>query len=197
MGVNSRTTELPETFGASNSDAEISRDQIFDVLSNHRRICIIRYLKETDEELVSLRDVVEYVAKSENPDLEGQVAYKDRKSVYTALRQTHLPKLDELGIVEFDKSRGVMRLTDRANQVQLYLEYVPRHDIPWHVHYLGVTALSGALMLATYLDIYPFAVGWAAVSVIIFCTFTVSALAHAYHLRGSRLTDTDFVPLDD
>ncbi|WP_247731186.1 DUF7344 domain-containing protein [Halovivax limisalsi] len=195
--MSSLSSELPDRSSRSGTDAEISRDQVFDVLSNHRRICTIRYLKETDEELVSLRDVVDYVAKTEHPEAEGQVEYNDRKSVYTALRQTHLPKLDELGIIEFDKSRGVMQLTDRANHVQMYLEYVPENDIPWHAHYLGVTALSGVLVATTFFDLYPLAVGWQTVSIVCFLMLAVSALAHAYYQHGSRLADTDFVPVED
>ena len=195
MGVKSVTTEIEETFGAQKK--EITRDQIFDVLSNHRRICVIRYLQETDEEVVDLRDVVDYVAKSENGGGTGKVEYQDRKSVYTALRQTHLPKLHELGIIEFDKSRGVMELTDQASHVRMYLEYVPGNDIPWHVHYLGVTALSGLLVAATFFDVYPLAVGWSALAMIIFLMFGISALVHTVHLRGSRLEDADFVPIDD
>lgn len=197
MGVSSLSGQLPDQFGRSSAAGEISRDQVFDVLSNHRRIYVIRYLKETEEELVSLRDVVDYVAKSEHPEVDGQVEYNDRKSVYTALRQTHLPKLDELGIIEFDKARGVMELTERANHVQMYLEYVPENDIPWHAHYLGVTALSGVLVAATFVDLYPLAVGWRTVALVCFLMIAVSALVHAYYQRGSRLTDTDFVPVED
>ncbi len=197
MGVKSVTAEIDETFGVSDGDAEITRDEIFDVLSNHRRIRVIKYLQESEEEMVDLRDVVDYVAQNEFGDVSGEVEYRERKSVYTALRQTHLPKLDELGIIEFEKSRGVMRLTNQANHVQMYLEYVPRHDIAWHVHYLGITALSAVLLGTTFFGIYPLDVGWSVLAALIFLMFGISALVHSYHIRGSRLEDADFVPIED
>lgn len=175
----------------------ISRSDIFDILSNYRRVCIIQYLQNVDKEIVELRDVVDYVTDQETSDSPKESNYSNRKSVYTALRQTHLPKLDDLGIIDYDKARGEMRLTSRAEQVRMYLEYVPENDIPWHVHYLGLTALSGLLVLTTHLGLYPFSIGWGTLATILLLMFGVSAIVHTYQSRRSRLRDMDFAPLTE
>jgi hypothetical protein len=50
----------------------------------------------------------EIVAIEENVSLE-QATGDTYRSVYTALIQTHLPKLDDLGAVEFDEDRKIVR----------------------------------------------------------------------------------------
>lgn len=186
----------PSTVGVHGNTAQISRDEVFDVLSNQRRICVLRYLNQVEEEIVELRDIVDYVAACEHADSADGVDYQARKSVYTALRQTHLPKLDELGVIEFDKSRGEIRLAERADRVQLYLEYVPENDIPWHVHYLGLTALSGFLLATTYVGLYPFGMGWNHLAVTLFAILSISAVVHTIHTRGNRLEEADFEPIE-
>ncbi len=195
MGVSEFTETIWGT-GLRTDEPELSQEDVFDVLSNHRRISVIRYLQET-EGPVELRDVVDYVTEREHAGSVGEVDYSQRKCVYTALRQTHLPKLDELGIVEYDKSRGEIRMADQAEQVRMYLEYVPENDIPWHAHYVGLTALSAGLLATTYVGIYPFDLGWAALAVILFLMFGVSAVVHTHYSRRRRLEDADFVPVED
>lgn len=175
----------------------ITRDEIFDVLSNSRRVCVLRYLGEVDQDIVKLRDVVDYVAACEQSGSVEDVDYKNRKSVYTALRQTHLPKLDERGVIEFNKARGELRLAERADQVQLYLESDPENDIPWHLHYLGLTLLSGCLVLTTYLGVYPFGLEWSHLTGIVFFMFSVSAIVHSFHARGTHREDPDFEPVGE
>ena len=175
----------------------IPRSDIFDILSNYRRVCVIQYLQNVDKEIVELRDVVDYVTDQETSDSPEESNYSNRKSVYTALRQTHLPKLDDLDIIDYDKARGEMRLTPRAEQVRMYLEYVPENDIPWHVHYLGLTALSGLLVLTTHLGLYPFSIGWGTLTGILVLMFGVSSIVHTYQSRRSRLRDMDFAPLTE
>lgn len=179
-----------------NETNRISRDKIFDVLSNHRRVCVLQYLEEVDNDIVELRDVVDYVAACEHSGSIEDVDYQSRKSVYTALRQTHLPKLDESGVIEFDKSRGEIRLAEQAEQVRLYLEYVPENDIPWHIHYLGLTVLSVFLLTTTYVGMYPFELGWNHLAAILFLMFGLSAIVHTVHTHGNRLEDTDFEPVN-
>ncbi|MFP8956500.1 hypothetical protein ACLI4Y_07215 [Natrialbaceae archaeon A-CW3] len=175
---------------------ELPQNDVFDILSNYRRVCVIQYLQNVERDVVELRDVVDYVTERETLNSPQETNYSNRKSVYTALRQTHLPKLDDLGVIDYNKSRGEMRLTDRANQVRMYLEYVPEDDIPWHVHYLALTGLSGLLLLTTYAGLYPFDIGWGMLTATLFLMFGLSAVVHTFQTRRSRLRDFDFAPLE-
>ena len=41
--------------------------------------------------------------------------------MYVSLYQTHIPKLDSVGLVEYDQENGDVALTDRAHQIDAYL----------------------------------------------------------------------------
>lgn len=146
----------PLTDSTADRGAEISRDEIFEVLSNARRRCIVHYLKNHGERRVELCEIVDYVAAWEADTSIDKLDSDRRKSVYSAVRQTHLPKLEDAGLIEYDHMRGDVELTDGLQEVQLYLEYVPGHGIPWSEYYLGLSVVSVALVVVTWLDIYPF-----------------------------------------
>jgi hypothetical protein len=59
------------------------------------------------------------------------------------LHQTHLPKLDSLGVVRYDSDRKDINIDGRAREVDLYMEVVTEYGITWGEYYrsLGVFAL--------------------------------------------------------
>ncbi|MDZ5810173.1 hypothetical protein U4E84_02235, partial [Halorubrum sp. AD140] len=125
----------------------LDRDAIFDVLSNGRRRYAIEYLRgHAEGETIELGDLVDYIAARENDTTVAEVSYKQRKRVYSSLRQTHLPKLSDCGLIEYDRGRGAIALADGVREVQMHLEYVPEDDIPWCYHYLGLAVIMGAVV---------------------------------------------------
>lgn len=138
------------------SDTEtLAREDIFTILSNKRRQYVLQYLKEHDEGAVQLRDLVEYVARRENgtshPDRDA------RKAVYTSLHQSHLPKLDQHGLIEYDARRTEAEPTDALRGVQGYLEYTPQNSVPWAYYYFGLAGVLALMTLLAWLSIPPFA----------------------------------------
>jgi len=75
----------------------LSKDLVFTMLSNGRRRHVIHYLKQRGER-VTIRELSRQVAAWENGIETDALDYKQRKRVYTSLHQTHLPKLDDLGV---------------------------------------------------------------------------------------------------
>lgn len=172
----------------SSDEKPLPRDDVFDVLSNARRRCVLHYLKQRDHRRVELRELVDYVAAWENDMTPEQVGSDERKRVYTALRQSHLPKLDETGIIEYEHMRGEVELTSDAKNVQLYLEYVPQNDIPWSEFYLGLSAVGAALVAATWMSVFPFAqLSGLGLAAILVSLFAASAAVHTYNASKSRL----------
>lgn len=172
---------------AGESTDGVSRPEAFDVLSARRRRHVLHYLLQSGA-TVDLRDLSERVAAWENGVRAEAVTYKQRMRVYTALRQTHLPKMDEAGIVEFDKDRSTISLTDHGTDLEVYLDVVPNDDIPWSRYYLGLSALSAGLLLLVGLSVFPFGLlsglQAAAVSTAL---FAASSVAHAYRSRRMEL----------
>lgn len=165
----------------------LSRGKIFDVLRNQRRRYALHYLKR-NEEPVELGDMATAIAAWENEKPIQAVTSEERKRVYTTLQQTHLPKMHESGVVNFDSSRGTIRTTDNAAKLDIYLEIVPGYEFAWREYYLALGAISTALVAAVWAQTYPFTIFpmeiWAAGITVV---MTVSALLHYVRERSMRL----------
>ena len=55
--------------------------------------------------------MIDTIAAWENDKDVVELEYADRKRVYTALRQTHLSKLDKRGVVEYESGWKTIQLT--------------------------------------------------------------------------------------
>lgn len=166
----------------------IPREDIFDVLSNERRRCVLQYLKRQDGRRVELRELVDHVAAWENDTTPDAVGTDERKRVYTALRQAHLPKMEQAGILEYEPMRSEVELTEDASQVQLYLEYVPNRDIPWSDYYLGLSFVGAALVTVVWAGIYPFdGLSGVVLAAIIVAVLAVSGAVHRYETAKHRI----------
>mgnify|MGYP006290920997 CR=1 FL=1 len=139
--------DLPEGAQASpEPEGELTADEVYDLLSNQRRRYVMSYLLDVEE--ATLRDLSRLVAGWENDVDPDQVTSTQRKRVYTALHQTHLMRLDEYGVVTYDRSRGVVDPTERLALFEPYLRPDESDDREWHAYYgavgLGSLLLGGA-----------------------------------------------------
>jgi len=187
-----RTTATDEDAA---TDTAISRDDVFEILSNQRRRFALHHLQHNSRQ-ADLGDLSERVAAWENGISVTEVSSTERKRVYTSLQQFHLPKMDEKGVVEFDDRAGEVELTPAADDVEIYLDVVSRQDIPWSQYYLGLAAVTLGLLTAAALDIYPLIfLPDHSLGLFVVTTFLVSALVHTYVYRTEmRLGDGDRPP---
>lgn len=116
-----RSSESSSNTAGADEPSELTPDDIFHVLQTNRRRDAIRYLLEKDNP-VKMRDVAEYVAAKENETTVANLTSTQRQRVYIPLYQSHLPKLDEQDVIEYDKPRGIVRPTDRLEVFRPYLE---------------------------------------------------------------------------
>jgi hypothetical protein len=169
-------------------EISVPREDIFEVLCNARRRCIVHYLKKYEGRRIELREIVDYVAAWEEGTTIDRLDSDKRKSVYSAVRQTHLPKLEDAGLIEYDHMRGDVELTDALQEVQLYLEYVPGNDIPWSEYYLGLSLVATALIAATWYGAYPFGgLSGFTLAVILVAVFGASAIVQTYQTARNQL----------
>jgi DNA-binding transcriptional ArsR family regulator len=104
----------------SNGDTALSLDELFDILRNARRRHVVELLDEYGGE-AEFRELTDAVARRETG---APVSYEERKRVYVSLRQSHLPRLADAGVVEYDRDRGTVRATPRFDTVVRPLEAV-------------------------------------------------------------------------
>lgn len=175
-----------------------SREDVFEILSNQRRRHTLHYLRQQQSEdaRVDLRELSRQLSAWENGVDPEEIMHRDRKAVYTALRQTHLPKMDDVGIVNWDPNRGYIEPAEEFSDVEVYLDVVPAKEIPRSEYYLGLSAFCAALLSVAWVDIFPFGllsdVVWAA---IIVALFTVSAAVDTYY-DSKRQLGTEGPPAD-
>lgn len=109
--------EEPET---EVEPSRLSKDTLFEIVKNQRRRDVLSYLKRRNGE-ATLGELAEHIAAKENGVEVGALSSSQRKRVYIGLYQSHLPKLADTGVVDFDKGRGDVRLRPAATQLDAYL----------------------------------------------------------------------------
>ena len=139
-------TSPTEVRGERTRDAR--HREIFDVLRNDRRRRVIRELSSRAGQ-ATVRGLSERIAESETG--ESPPPRKARESVYSALIQTHLPKLDARDIVEYDADRKTVIIDDGAEAATLYLEVVSPYGITWMSYYRAVAVVGMFVVLASEL----------------------------------------------
>jgi len=190
----SNVVSIGSETGGGDLTAGPSEDELFEVLSNSRRRYAVHAIKREDG-VTEVGDLAEQVAAWEyETDVEG-VSYDERKRVYTALQQSHLPKMDEADIVEYDKNRGVVEPTPALGDVDVYLDVVRGREIPWSEYYLGLSGVAAALMAAVWVDAFPFAllpdIAW---GVAVVAAFATSSAAHTYFAQELRIGESERPP---
>jgi len=135
-------------------------------------------------EEIQLRPLSREVAALENDILPDAVTPQQRRRVYNALQQSHLPKMDESGVVSYNHDRGIIRTTDATKEATLVLEVVGDKEITWSSYYTLLGGLSVALCSAVALGVYPFVLfGMAPTAVICSLLVLGSGLVHAWQSK--------------
>ena len=100
------------------TNQSLTQDTKFHLLQNARRRNVLRYLDENPENAESeIREIALQVAAWENEKPIEQVDSPERQRVYVSLYQTHLPKLDDAGVVDYNKHRGWVKPTQLVTQL--------------------------------------------------------------------------------
>jgi len=171
------------------SESTLSQDVVFDILSSPRRRYVLYRLRVADGP-IELTELAEQVAAWENNTDPDQITEQERKRVYVSLYQTHIPRLDEVSIVRYDKDSGEIELAEDATEIDEYLT-AESSRYPWEWIYLGLAAASALFLGLTVLAVGPFgAIPQAAATALVVAVFALAAAAHT----AMRLTRSDSVP---
>jgi DNA-binding transcriptional ArsR family regulator len=145
--------EISQKTGGGPETAELPLDRVFEILKNKRRREVLRHLRDQSGQ-VDLGDLAEHVAAVENDTTTQALTTDERKRVYVGLYQCHLPKMDDIDIVDFNQDRGYVELGDTASQLDSYLDTRETEEsLPWHRYYgaaalIGVVAVVAAMTLS-------------------------------------------------
>jgi hypothetical protein len=144
-----RTVQTLGGGGTAPGEGLLARDAVFDMLSNPRRRYVLYYLRH-ESGPVQLTSLAERVAAAENETDVESLEDRDRKRVYVSLYQTHVPKLSDAGLVEYDKEAGTVALTDDARIIDQYISRPrPERGVSWPLVYLTEVMIGGLALVAT------------------------------------------------
>ena len=101
-------------------EREKAKNELFFALSNHRRRFVLDHLYREGGPC-KVRELVEALAAWENDIEVSMTTSVQRKRAYVSLRQSHLPKLADLGLIDYDPSRGVVNPGERWDAIDGYL----------------------------------------------------------------------------
>jgi len=156
-----------------------SPDAVFAVVGNDRRRYVFHVLKRHGE--VGFRTLVDRVAAWENGTTVDGLDGDQRKRVRSALRQFHLPKMENLGLIRYDREHETVALSEDGATLDVYVEVVSQWDVPWGPYYLVLSGLFGGALVASTLTALPLVGRWTLpVAVCFAVAFVVSALVHTY-----------------
>ncbi|MGQ4555640.1 DUF7344 domain-containing protein [Halobellus sp. GM3] len=169
------------SYRSTGGGRKLSETDIHDLLRNDRRRQTIKCLQEQGRE-VMLRDLAEEIAARETG--ESPPPRNIRDSVYISLHQNHLPKLDDAGVVDYDRDRKTIELRKSAREVDVYMEVVTKYGVPWATYYRALGTVSLFLIVLSLTGV-P---GVAAVDPLIFASAFLALIAGStlYQLWSRR-----------
>jgi len=163
----------------------LTQGEVYDLLSNARRRFVISYLRGRDEP-VELNELSREVAAWENETDVGSLTDQQIKRVYVSLYQTHVPKLSESGLLEYDQDSGEVSLTSNVAVLDTYLPESDDGAVPWQLVYAGIAVVGLAAYAAV--SMFPSALAWVSVTWLggaLMVAFGAVAVAHYYYNGGN------------
>jgi hypothetical protein len=189
--IDDEAAQRLETGALAESESELELDQVFEILKNQRRRYVLQYLSQIDD-TVSMSDLAEEIAAWENDKEVSQLSSSERKRVYVGLYQCHLPKMDSMGVVSFNKPRGRIERGPNADLFDRYLETESTTDAPaWHrIH--AIVAGASIVVLALALLVQALASGpFVALAGVLIVAGNVGASAAHFQWARQHLEDDD------
>lgn len=164
----------------------MSQDDAFDILSNGRRRFVLYYLREAGEP-VELGELAGELAAWENETTPSELTKQQRKRVYVSLYQTHIQKLADANVIEYDQDTGMVRLADGSGQIGEYLSVGTEEGgrTRWQEAYVALAAAGAVLYALVALEVSFFAV-FSELQVGVVIVGALALLASAHYVHGRR-----------
>lgn len=171
---------------ASNGIDKITEGTTYDVLSNKRRRYVV-YLLKQESDRVTIGEMAERVAAWEYGVQTEEVTGDQRKRVYTALQQTHLPMMDDAGLIVFNKDRGIVSPKPAIQGIEVYRESAAEELTSWGGYYLGISSVGALLVIGSMAGVSPFdAVSMSLLATALVAVFFTSSVGHCYVHRDEE-----------
>jgi hypothetical protein len=180
--------------GAESNGEDPSVDELYGVFANRRRRYALHYLQQADGP-TDFGEMAGQIAAWEHEKAPHEVTSNERKYVYSALQQRHLPKMHDIGLVEFDKREGTVEPTAALNEIDVYAEVVGAGNVPWGVYFFSLSVVHSALLALVGFDVAPLTAvpdfDWA---FLFLASFLVSSLVFLYDTKRMKIGNSGAPP---
>lgn len=170
----------------STDTEELTKGEIFEVLSSSRRRLLLYYLHDRGGR-APLDELAQEIASIESGIPIEELDKQAYKRIYISLYQTHVPNLEKHGLVTYDEEDKRVALTDRIDQVITTVDVSANRQRPWPMYYALLGVVGAGTVGVAQLGLEPFASVPTSVLAIVFALVLVAlALVHFYvvQVRG-------------
>lgn len=101
----------------NNPPPPLSTTMLFEILANKRRRYVFHSLKE-NETPIALADLADEVAIRETETSSSEIPAEEVKRIHTSLWHSHIPKLADVDIIEYNQDRETVALAANAEQLE-------------------------------------------------------------------------------
>ncbi len=105
----------------------ISPDEVLSAVANEQRRAIIDSLNSASERTLDYDTLVDRVADTVRDEDVQEISDEQRQRVRIALRHTHLPKLEEIRVIDYETETGYVQFVG-GEMVQDVIELVKSYD---------------------------------------------------------------------
>lgn len=120
----------------------LDEQTLLSLLGNERRYACLHYLLSVDEEVISVREMATELADELTDEPPASENFEN--SVYISLCQTHLPKLEAAGLIEYDENAKSVSPGPSFPTLERYVESNETPDV--RIPTMAGTGLSGVLV---------------------------------------------------
>jgi hypothetical protein len=110
------------------SPDHLSKDRALSLMSRPRRRAVVHALLEADGGSLTRTELVNVVAAGEEERPPERIEAEVLRTVQTSLDHIHLPKLADVGVVDYDRKSGSIALGPAADDVVPLLRFVAESE---------------------------------------------------------------------
>ncbi|MFP9060547.1 hypothetical protein ACLI4R_08435 [Natrialbaceae archaeon A-chndr2] len=190
MNVNTEHKKRSTDVGGRVAPKSISEEECFALLSDYRRRLAVEYLSRTGE-ATTVQELAAKIAAQETGVPEERITDQQQNRVSTSLHHHHVPRMAEMGVIEYNEEKDRVAIGPSAVTLEPYLS-TDRRKQTNKILYSGLAILN-------LVAIAIVAVGWWVLStassgeIVLFTlvVFLVNTLAYASVAGVER--ETDFI----
>lgn len=177
---------ISDRTGVSSAQGDYIERLVAEAIHNVRRRYALYYLHKQNKPVI-LKELVRRVASWENCCQPAEVPIAQYRSVYSSLYQTHLPYLEERGLVKFDRDANEVRCLLDNSKLNFSLAADRRTTVQWYRVYLLLAGVGASVFGGKWAGFPSFDyLSPHVLTAVLVCSYAVMSALHWYDVYRWR-----------